>query len=89
MKMDCQVRKVEFFRVQFQTGGGRFFPLAAAGRLATAGFTDISGSDHHQFFLPMNKTTSIVTIMLLAVMGAFVVYPVWSNRRPCRWISSL
>jgi hypothetical protein len=30
----------------------------------------------------MKKTTSIVTIVLLVVVGAFVVYPVWSNQVP-------
>jgi hypothetical protein len=30
----------------------------------------------------MKKTTSIVTTILLAVVGAFVVYPVWSNQVP-------
>jgi hypothetical protein len=30
----------------------------------------------------MNKTTSIVTIVLLVVVCAFVVYPVWSNLAP-------
>ena len=30
----------------------------------------------------MKKTTSIVTILLLAVVGAFVIYPVWSNQAP-------
>jgi hypothetical protein len=30
----------------------------------------------------MKKTTSIVTAVLLAVVGALVVYPVWSNQAP-------
>ena len=30
----------------------------------------------------MKKTTTIVTILLLAVIGTFVVYPVWSNQAP-------
>jgi len=30
----------------------------------------------------MNKTTSIVTTVLLVVVGVLVVYPVWSNQAP-------
>jgi len=30
----------------------------------------------------MKKTTAVVTIILLAVLGAIVVYPVWSNQAP-------